>query len=524
MRARVYLFEAADVASVFARLFALRKDLTGPTRPPDELPFSAAFAAHEQRANRRWVESPGFFAAGARDSAYSTWQTGRCGGLLEALPLLAAGEPQSRERATATVDFAVVRGQAGSGFFHGVSDGKIWFDDGFSAPLPGRKAPPAYKHARRWHLVRRSADALTVLMRQVLLMERRQPEDKADARWTRAARRAADGFVKLWDRYHQLGQFVDVETGQLVVGGSTAAGLAPAGLALAAGYFKEPRYLEVGKAAAEHFYERYVRVGLTCGGPGDALQCPDSESAAALLDAFMTLHEVTRDRIWIDRARVAAHLLASWVVAFDPVAGAGAGRGTAAIARDAPGPCAPEPDGSGRAAGAVLGDAQSRRCAPGFVTSSGSALFRLYRATGDVALLELLRDTVRGLARHAPPTTEGLARARLGRTEECPPADAAAIAGDGYDPRAAVVPAAGVLDGIALLTYTEVPGLYAQVDKGFVFAFDHVDVKIKGREGGGSVPLVGTAALVGRDDDTVAVVETTRSNSSFHWTGHVTVR
>ena len=47
-----------------------------------------------------------------------------------------------------------------------------------------------------------------------------------------------------------------------------------------------------------------------------------------------------------------------------------------------------------------------------------------------------------------------------------------------------VVPAAGVLDAIALLAYSEVPGLYAQVDSGLVFAFDHVDARVKERLAG----------------------------------------
>ena len=61
--------------------------------------------------------------------------------------------------------------------------------------------------------------------------------------------------MRLWERYHQLGQFVDVETGELVVGGSTSAALAPAGLALAAACCKEPRYLQAAKAIGEHYYD-----------------------------------------------------------------------------------------------------------------------------------------------------------------------------------------------------------------------------------------------------------------------------
>ncbi len=249
---RVVVFDCADVPALFERLFALRKELTGPTRLVHELPFSAAFATHEARMNKRWMDKPGIYALGARDTAYATWQTGWCGGPSATLPLIAVGEKLSRERALATIAYAV-EGQAPSGFFHGISDGKTWTDDGFAAPMPPAAPPPGglpvsrpvYKQARRWHLVRRSADALTFLVKQLMLLERR-PMLRGDARpepWGQAARRAADALVRLWERYKQLGQFVDIETGELIVGGSTSAGLAPAGLALAATHFKEPRYL-----------------------------------------------------------------------------------------------------------------------------------------------------------------------------------------------------------------------------------------------------------------------------------------
>ena len=44
-------------------------------------------------------------------------------------------------------------------------------------------------------------------------------------------------------------------------------------------------------------------------------------------------------------------------------------------------------------------------------------------------------------------------------------------------------PSGAVFDTIALLAYTEVPGVYVRVDKGFVFAFDHVHAKVASRRG-----------------------------------------
>jgi hypothetical protein len=476
LRARALAFACASVGELFARLFGARKALTGPTARPPALPFSAAFAAHEARVNARFVAKQGFFAVGERDSAYTIWQSGWCGGLGATLPLLAAGTAQSRARARQTIAFAL-SGQAPSGFFHGISDGKTWYDDGFTAPLP--PAPPdawpprapAYQHPR-WHLARRTADVLALLVRELALLDRQAAAATSDPpvppvppAWGEAARRAADALARLWERHHQLGQFVDVETGELVVGGSSSVGIAPAALALAAAHFKEPRYLRIAEASARHYFERFVAAGLTCGGPGDALQCPDSESAAGLLESFVALWEATHDRIWIERAREAAHLLASWVISYDTPA---AGRGC-------------PPPGETRATGAVFTDAQNRAGAPGYAVASGASLFRLYRATGDVALLELLRDTVHNLAQYLPLAQRSVEGDRRPRPRgDCPRADTS----DWLETGGRVVPAAGRFDALALLAYTEIPSVYAQTDAGFVFAFDHVEARVKERLAG----------------------------------------
>jgi hypothetical protein len=480
LRARLYAFDCEEIGQLIERLFAVRKALTGPTARPHTLPFSAAFAAHEARVNARFVPRQGFFALGSRDSAYSIWQTGWGGGFGQTLPLLAAGGKQSRARALQTIAFAVAGGQAPSGFFHGVSDGKTWYDDGFTAPLPSAPAdawPPraAPYHHPRWHLVRRSADALALLVKQLALLDRQAltaPPGRSsepppiDPAWATSARSCADALARLWGRHRQFGQFVDIASGELIVGGSSSAGMAPAALAHAAAYFKEPRYLQLAEESALHYFDRFVQVGLTCGGPGDALQCPDSESAAALLESFVTLYEATRDRAWIGRARAAAHLLASWVISYDsPPTGRGC-----------------PPPGPIRATGAVFTDAQNRRGAPGYVLSSGSALFRLYRATGDVALLELLRDTAHNLGQYLPLIDDGGRSASAGARDsgDCSRADSS----DWLVENGSVLPAAGLYDAIALLTYSELPSVYAQTDAGYVFAFDHVEARVKERLAG----------------------------------------
>jgi hypothetical protein len=462
LRLRVHVFDCAEVDGLFEALAVARKDLTGPTARPLERPFSASWKAHEARVARRFVEASGVFSTSA---AVTDWQSGWCGGLATTLPLVAFGEPLARERAQRTLGFLFKSAQAPSGFFRSAWDGERWRDDG---PAPPRAAAgeaarrmPAPRHAGRWHLVRRSADAMTFAAKQLLVTQRLEAGAKPDGRWLAGLGRAADAFVRLWDREKQLGQYVDVETGELIVGGSTSAGLAPAGLALAAALLERDDCLATAHAAAEQFYERWVRAGLTCGGPGDALQCPDGESAAALLESFVTLFEQTGDKVWLPRAAAAARLVASWVISYDAVDRVRAG------------------GGAPRATGAVFSNAQNGRGSPGYTLLSGDALFRLYRATGETAWLDLLRDTVHNLAQYLPAPEraerEGAVR---------PSRQARADTSDWLEGAPDVVPAASVFDAAALLSYSEVPGVYVRTDTSFVYAFDHVEARVRERAPG----------------------------------------
>jgi hypothetical protein len=460
VRVRVFVFASADAQGLFDKLAHVRKDLTGPTARPHEVPFSAAFKVHEARVNKRWIEEPGYFASALREGTPQL-QNGWCGGLAATLPLLALGETESRARARRNLAYVLESGQAPSGFFHSVRDGKTWVEDGAAvrvSPAEGARPAATRKFVRRWHLVRRTADTLTFALKQLALLQREEPAFKPESRWVRAVSRASDALVRLWDHGKQLGQFVDIETGDIVVGGSTSAGLTPAALALAGTFLKRDDCLAVAHAAGEQMFERYVRVGITCGGPADALQCPDGESAAALLESFMTLFELTGERVWIDRAAAAAAQLSSWVISYDHPTG----------------------DAGMRATGAVLSNAQSARGAPGYTLLSGDALLRLFRATGDVRHLELLRDTVHNLAQYLPRAEEAERTTR----EPRPARRARADTSDWLDASDEVAPAGSLYDAACMLSYAEVPGVYVRTTSKLVFAFDHVEAKLETKGAG----------------------------------------
>ena len=192
------------------------------------------------------------------------------------------------------------------------------------------------------------------------------------------ARKAADAFVKLWDRYGQFGQWVHLDTGDIMAGNSTSGAMAGAGLAEAADFFGEPRYMEGAEAATKMLYERDAVKGFTTGGPGEILQCPDSESCAGLLESLVALYETTKEAHWLEKARHLAHMTASWTVAYNYHF--------------------PETSEFGRldmkTIGAVWANAQNKHGAPGICTHSGLSLYKLYQYTGDPMYKELFEEIV----------------------------------------------------------------------------------------------------------------------------------
>jgi hypothetical protein len=131
--------------------------------------------------------------------------------------------------------------------------------------------------------------------------------------------------------------------------------------------------------------------------------------------------------------------------------------------------------------GAVLVSAQDKWAHPGFAGISGDALLRLYRATGRIAYLELLKETVHNVTQYVASPD------RLPDSETRPGWVASPLPlGDAVGPPGEVPP--GLVPGAAaascLTAGTEIPSLYVHPDTGFVFAFDHVEVRVRGRRTG----------------------------------------
>jgi hypothetical protein len=431
---------------LFKRFIELRKDLSGNAPLKHSLPFSQAWQIQEEKYNRdNWDEQYGYYSVGLRDDfVYSHWQTGWVGGLMSTYPMLVDGQPLSRQRALRTFDFIFPAGQSPSGFIYGCGKEGHWFGDNFD------------DLSQPWLLIRKNSDALYFLVKQWMLLKQQDPAWEIPTAWAAGTRRCADAFVRLWDRYGQFGQFVDTQTGDILVGGSTSAGITPAGLALAWQFFGDPDYLRVATAAGQYFYDRFVQQGYTTGGPGEILQCPDSESAFGLLESFVVLYEVTRETHWLAKAVDQANQCFTWCVSYDFLFPANSTFGKLDM----------------RTSGSVYANVQNKHSAPGICTLSGDSLFKLFRYTGERRYLELIREIAHNLPQYLSRDDRPISGMPSGWMNE------RVEMSDWLEPVGEIFYGSCWCEISNMLTYMEVPGLYIQPDSGFVCAIDHIYAQV----------------------------------------------
>lgn len=451
LRFRTYSFPCSNIQGLFDGFVEIRKDLSGLVHLYHQLPFSAAWKIQEEKYKYNWVEEFGnYYTTGLPMDMYEDWQPGWVGGLQVTYPLLMDGNETSRSRVFQNFDFVFPNGAGPSGYLRGIAHEGKWYNDGFQKP-----------YADKWVLVRKSADCLYFMLKQLMLLEIEKGCRKPSLNWIDGTRRCADAFVRTWSKFEQFGQFLDINTGDVIVGGSASAGIAPAGLALAAGYFKQPEYMRVATAAADSYYDKYVSRGLTTGGPGEACQCPDSESAFGLLESFVVLYEATGDRKWLKYASEMAHQCATWMVSYDfqfP-------------------PDSPFGKLDMHAAGSVFANAQNKHSAPGICTLSGNSLFKLYRYTGRKLYLGMIQELAHNLPQYLSRSDRPIKEMPAGWMNE------RVQLSDWLEPIGDIFYQSTCFEVSNMLSYVEVPGLYVQPDTGFFCAIDHIDVQVCAHQG-----------------------------------------
>lgn len=456
LRLRVREWQCADIPEFLDRVASLRAELREGQEVSPVLPMRAAASLIEEHYNRdAWRESHGFYATDCNPGSHYAFQTGWCGGMIATLPLLIIGAEQTRARARRTLETFFANAPRPCGLFWG----KCTRDGVWTADFTHDKARP-YTHT--WTLTRRQADALWYLIRQIEWLEATDSSFHAPPAWDRALQACADVFVMLWKRYRQFGQFLHQHTAEILIGGSTSGALVPAALCAAWRRYKKPEYLEVAQSAGRAFGLRLSETGYTNGGPGDALQNPDSESCAALVESFAELHACTRDAEWLRFGKTAAALLSTWVMPYNFPFPQNTEFGRHGI----------------RTRGSVFANTQNKHSAPGICTHAGVGLFHLYRATGDERWMDLLCEIARFLPQVVSrPGCE--IRAKDGRALPSGWINERVNTSDWDDNLGGVFYGSTWSEVALLLTAVELPSVYVRPDLKRVWCLDHVEAQIQ---------------------------------------------
>lgn len=463
-------FACESVQGLFDALIPLRRAMVPAPTVRHDIPFSEAWRILEDKYLREnWVEPGGYFSVGVDPmrsrSATQNWQMGWVGGMITPHALFVRGSERAVGCALRNFDFVFPGGQAPSGYFYAIGDGKEFFGEEFER-VPGD----------RRSLVRKSADGLFYMLTTLALLEKRGGSAQIKPEWLAGLQKCADAFVRTWDREGQFGQFVDHDTGEILVANSASGGIASAALVLAARRFPEHRadYLRVASASAAYFDVEYLRRGFTTGGPGDAAQCPDSESLAGLLESFVTLYEETGEARWLDAARRAATHAASWTVSYDFAFPPESAFGKLGMLAN----------------GTVLANAQNKHSAPGLCTHSGLSLFRLFRLTGETWIMDLLRDIAHTLPQFLSRADRPIPWSMPYNLPEDPNEKTLRPGWmcervnltfwGGHENPGEVFFYSCWSEVSLLLTIAELPGVYARPDTGEVWSLDHIEARLEG--------------------------------------------
>jgi hypothetical protein len=440
-------FDAPEIQSIFNKFAEIRKDVSSNNRLVNSLSFSECMKTLEKKFNEKnFVQQYGYYSVGMRENYLQDWQIGWTGGMISTLPLLFAGDKQTKENVIRNFDWLFPNGISPSGFYWDAGqNGTEWIGGDIRN-----------QHTKNWHLIRKSGDAVWYIIKQFMLMEKIGIPVKQS--WKEGNKRVCDAFVNLWDKYHQLGQFVDSQTGEIIVGGSSSGAIVPAALVLASQYYQNSKYLETAKQIATYYNENFTKKGISCGGPGDALQNFDSESAYALVESYIALYEVTKENKWLKIAENAATQFATWVVSYNYQYK----ETTEFFKADI------------HTTGGVYANIQNKHSSPGICTGSGIGLLKLYRYTGNKFYIELLQDISHNITQYLPHPNKPLGNAPMSFvSERVNMTDWEGPESIGY-----ILPISTWAETSLMLTSIEIPGLYVQPDKSFFIAFDNIEAKI----------------------------------------------
>jgi hypothetical protein len=417
------------------------------------LPFSEAKRLIEEHFNRdMWWDEAGLYRASEWDS--NPYQTGWCSGIIAQYGLMMDPiEDATEPRCVRHLGEAFSAGMAECGLFYGKRSMTGWASDCHydAEAMPWRAQAT---------LTRRQGDALLYGLRALELLEH---QDRAPIGWEKALRRSADALALLWERERQFGFMLHQEEGRTLQGGSASGAMIPGALAAGGLRWQDQRLMKAAEESAEDLCQRFLDRGFTCGGPSDAAQAPDSESAAALMESCSLLAEATGSEHWAQRGLQAARLFSTWTLA-SPFR-------------------FPDWTEFGKlgmnALGTVMANAQNTHCAPGICTHAGAGLLRLYRQTGEEWLATLCMQIARTLPQY------------ISRSDR-PIHDASGkpLPSGWINERVNINDWDNLLGGVFyapcwpevsfMITRCDLPGVYMDLTTGRIWALDHVEASWEG--------------------------------------------
>lgn len=362
---RVLDFDCESMEEFYAVFFRNRKIMRLDCRRAENLPYAKQWEIQRKKFNEmNYIPGWGYI-----DCVYDKTLPGKvislgwCGTGMVDYAMMKLGGESEWSKGLENLDFIADTQSEFGLIIPPVTDGGRLIGDGHGMP-----------NGENVILVRRIADILYFLFKHFeLFREKNRPIPE---RYTACAARLADAVLRIWETYGQLGQYVNYKTGEVVVFNSTSGGMMPAALVKAYAFFKEEKYLKCAEAIADQYYTRDAANGYTTGGPGDALQCPDSESAFAFLESTVLLYEATRKDKWLQRAEFMLHFFSSWVVPYNYEFPAGCEFARLHI----------------KTTGTVFANAQNKHSAPGICTMSGDCIYKLYQFTKNPEYLTLIKE------------------------------------------------------------------------------------------------------------------------------------
>jgi len=373
----VEVFSCASAETLFSRLFERRGALCPPPfiRNQEEEMKRAQALIQDKYLRQNWSAATSLFFS-QLTPGLTPYQAGWVGGMLAVWGLVQGTNPLCRQYAIRNFVNELTNGMAKGGLFYGKAtrDGRWIPDFALDVRHPLSKST-------RWTMVRRQADALYAGLHVAFALDGKPDRPPELQQCDIALCRVADALSGIWKKAGTFGQYLDQETNEIIVGNSTAAALVPGALAIAGRRYRRPEFIEIARQVGEKLYWDWTFNGVTCGGPGDALQCPDSESAFAMVESFVALARITKDQRWMERAAAAAHQAATWVMPYD----------------------FQFPQGSEfhrldmHTTGTVWANAQNKHSAPGIATLSGEGLAVIesaHKNSGFGALLGSMRNAL----------------------------------------------------------------------------------------------------------------------------------